>query len=101
MVETLTEPVDVEILSQDCCRPVDSTTPLTFDKLQQFPIKVDVELIEYFKKPEFFKDLIDAVGNIHVEFNESEGNLVVWVRFVFLLTITDYFRAISTKLFVA
>uniref|UniRef100_A0A914C0C4 Uncharacterized protein n=1 Tax=Acrobeloides nanus TaxID=290746 RepID=A0A914C0C4_9BILA len=78
VVETLTEPIQVEIVSYDCCRPADSTTPLSFDKLQQFPIKADPELYEYFKIPDSFKDLIDAVGNIHVEFNETEGNIIVW-----------------------
>ena len=78
-METLTEPIQVEIVSYDCCRPADSTTPLSFDKLQQFPIKADPELYEYFKIPDSFKDLIDAVGNIHVEFNETEGNIIVWV----------------------
>ena len=27
------------------------------------------------KKPGVFKDLIDTIGNIHVEFNEAGGNL--------------------------
>ena len=41
-------------------------------------------MIDHFKNPESFKDFVDTIGNIHVELDEPEESLVVWVSFLFL-----------------
>ena len=58
-------------------------------------------MIDHFKNPESFKDFVDTIGNIHVELDEPEESLVVWVsldfwfivnfqKLIFLLNIFYY-----------
>lgn len=80
MVESIEGPATNDIVAFDRCRPSNQTTQLSYKKFKQHTIEVPEDMRSYFSRPNSFEDLIDTVKNIHVEYDEKEGKLIVWVR---------------------
>lgn len=81
MVESIEGPTNNDIVSFERCRALNLTVPLSFKKFKQHAIQVPDDLRSYFARPNSYHDLGETVGNIHVEYDDKAGNLIVWVIF--------------------
>lgn len=74
---------------------------MSFKSFKQHSIDVPEDLRKHFVNPQSYRDLVDIVKNIHVEFDEQNSKLVVSVRLQFLLRNRHrYFRASQRPPFV-
>jgi fragile X mental retardation protein len=77
VVESIEGPQANEIVSFDRCRDIGKASTLKFNNFKQYEIDVPGDLHKYFTNPQSYKDLIDSVGNIHVEYDEKTAKLKV------------------------
>lgn len=73
-------PAANEIVSFDRCRETGKAGPLSFKSFKQHSIDVPEDMRKYFANPQSYRDLVDIVKNVHVEFDEQNSKLVVSVR---------------------